>query len=372
MSERRIIGEVCYMEALLVGAALLPALILMIYIYKKDHIEKEPVGMLVMLFIFGALTVVIAGLAEVGAIKGLVGVFDEESVPYIFIENFFIVALAEECSKMLVLRTRTWRSPHFNYTFDAVVYAVCVSLGFAALENVMYVLLRNSFSLALFRGVLSVPGHAIDAVFMGYYYGLAKRGECMGDERAKKHNMRLAIIAPVAIHGFYDFCLTMNNDYFLILFFAFEVFITIYAIRKVRKLSREDSPLIPSLGVPFAQYGSYMHGSSVPYGYDQYMGRPVQQGYPGQPYQQNYQQQNFQPNYQQPNYQSNHLPWYQNGAAQGYPAQNMPQYTAPRNNAAAGGGQNAQYNEMFEQEQQDLSYTQKLLDEELRRSGIEQ
>lgn len=320
------------MEPLLVGSALLPALIVMFYIYKKDKIEKEPKGLVFSLMVLGALMIIPAGLIEVGLCEVLKDAFAEDSTEYIFIENFFIIALAEEGCKMLVLRLRTWRNGNFNYTFDAVVYAVAVSLGFAALENVLYVVSKYSFGLALMRGILSVPGHAIDAVFMGYYYGLAKRGECMGDLRAKKFNMFMALLVPVATHGFYDFCLTMGNDYFIGVFLAFEVFITGYAIRKVRKLSREDSPLIPSLGVPFASYGQYMNASAVPYGYDQFVG--AQQGYPQQ------------------------YPQYNNGAQQGYPQQ-YPQYNY---------GVQQGYPQ---QEQTDYSYTQQLIDEELRKSGFD-
>jgi RsiW-degrading membrane proteinase PrsW (M82 family) len=366
------------MEALLVGSALLPAFIVMFYIYKKDKVEKEPIGMIIGLLLLGALMVVAAGFIEVGLCELIEDSMDKESTGYKLIENFLIIALTEEGCKMLVLRTRTWRNPNFNYTFDAVVYAVAASLGFAGLENILYVVSKSSFGLALMRGILSVPGHAIDAVFMGYYYGLAKRGECMGNERAKKHNMRLALIVPVVIHGFYDFCLTMGDDTFIGIFIAFEIGITGYAIRKVRKLSKEDSPLIPALGVPFARYGDYMHGSTVPYGYDQYIGgaRYQQQGYPQQGYpqqgypqqaypQQGYPQQAYQPQGfpQQPMYQQNNQ-YVGGGSPQGYPSPApAQQYNAPR-------AQNSN-NDMLAQELKEYSYTQQLLEEELRRSGIE-
>ena len=129
----------------------------------------------------------------------------------------------------------------FNYTFDAVVYAVAVSLGFAAFENVIYVLSGN-LGTAIMRGLLSVPGHAIDGVFMGCYYGIARKCRGLGDEEGVKMNLYKALWVPILTHGFYDFCLDVSSDagIFLAIFFAFEIIVTVIAVKKVNKLSRED------------------------------------------------------------------------------------------------------------------------------------
>ena len=266
--------------------SVLPAALLMIFIWHKDKIEKEPIGMLVGLFLLGALMVIPAGLAEVGLIKALDSVLDEGNYAYMLIDNFLIVALAEEGCKFFILRVRTWRSPNFNYTFDAVVYSVAVSLGFATLENILYVVGDGTVKLAIMRGILSVPGHAIDAVFMGWFYGMAKRAECAGDASGRSSNLRRAIIVPLLTHGFYDFCLTVDNDVFIFIFFGFEILITVIAFRKVSELSRTDAPLLP-IGTPFGQYvRSGQQQYQQPYVYQQY---GVQQPYGyGQPQQQQY------------------------------------------------------------------------------------
>ena len=279
--------------------SVLPSIVLLGYIWHKDKIEKEPVGLLVSLFILGALMIVPAALGEVGLIKALGEALSEESTAFIAIENFLIVALLEEGCKFLVLRLRTWRNPNFNYTFDAVVYSVCVSLGFATVENILYVVDNGTFQVAVMRGLLSVPGHAIDAVFMGWLYGLAKRCECIGDLKGKSKYIRLSLGVPILTHGFYDFCLSCGEDSFIAVFFVFEITVTIVAIRKVRELSANDTVLLPT-GMPFGGYVQYQQYYQEP-GYQQY----YQQNYQDPRYQQYYQQyQQYQQQYQQ--YQQNY------------------------------------------------------------------
>ena len=154
---------------LLILIALLPAAALAVYIYRKDAIEQEPVNLLLRLAGFGALSCVPAALAEMvisGAFR-LIGIPDASYLGS-FLNAFAMAALCEELCKFYFLNRQTWRHPAFDYQFDGIVYAVTVSLGFAALENVQYVL-QYGLSTGLVRAVTSVPGHAIFGVFMGYY-----------------------------------------------------------------------------------------------------------------------------------------------------------------------------------------------------------
>ena len=226
----------------LIFVAVLPALLLLINIYNMDRVDKEPIDLLVKLFFLGGLTIVsailIGNIAEI-PVKAMIS---EQSLLYKIIDNFILIALVEEGGKFVVLRWKTWNSGEFNYTFDAVVYAVTVSLGFAAFENILY-LLDFSIATAVLRGLLAVPGHAIDAVFMGCFYGRAKRCAVLGDEAGKDSNLRKALLVPVLLHGFYDFCLSTGYDFFILIFLVFEVIITITAILETRRLSREDTPV---------------------------------------------------------------------------------------------------------------------------------
>lgn len=240
--------------------AILPAAALMYFIYKADKVEKEPVELLVKIFLYGVVTTISAVILELLG-DDILGFFlYEDSLPFIFLENFFVVALAEELGKYVVVKKVAWKHPAFNYTFDAVVYAVFASLGFAVLENILY-LTDASITTAVMRGVLAVPGHAIDAVFMGSYFGAAKRCEALGDKNGMKTNLQKALIVPVGIHGFYDFCLSVSDYYpiAIVVFFVFEICITIYAIRKVKKLSASDTALFPTGYYPGATIAAQMY-----------------------------------------------------------------------------------------------------------------
>ena len=226
--------------------AVIPSIILFAVIWKHDTVEKEPPGLLVKLFLLGGLTIISATILELAG-EAVLGVFisDTTSLRYVFLENFVTVALVEEGGKYFVLKKATWKNREFNYTFDGVVYAVVVSLGFATIENIFY-LIDQGIGLAIARALLSVPGHVIDAVFMGYYYGLARYSHGIGDTLKEKIHLRNALLVPVMLHGFYDFCLSADQGIFFLLFILYEIIITVVAIRHVKRLSKKDT-LIPDM-----------------------------------------------------------------------------------------------------------------------------
>ena len=151
---------------------------------------------------------------------------------------FIFVALSEEGFKYLLLRYRTWKEPNFNCTFDGVVYAVFVSLGFAIIENIKYVF-AYGLATALVRAVTAVPGHACFGVFMGVFYGLAKRHQFDPDGGAacRKYGIA-ALVVPVLLHGLYDFTATSSQVY---IFFAVIIAIMFAAVKAVNAASRNDS-----------------------------------------------------------------------------------------------------------------------------------
>ncbi len=154
-------------------------------------------------------TVIAMVLEELGS--ALLGsVYAENSLPYNVIMYFVIVAFSEEGAKYILLRRRTWCSDAFNCQFDGVVYAVFVSLGFALWENLGYVAMYG-LSTALVRAVTAVPGHACFGVFMGVYYGRAKRYDNDGDFVKAKRCRTMAVLMPALLHGAYDFIATMED-----------------------------------------------------------------------------------------------------------------------------------------------------------------
>lgn len=219
--------------------SVLPSIVLFIFVWKKDKIEKEPPKLLLKLFLFGALSTVSAMiLGEIFTVITLEFIY-EDTLTFAIIDNFILTALIEEGGKYFVLKKCTWKHKAFNYTFDGVIYAVCASLGFATLENILYVV-GDGLSTAILRALLAVPGHVIDALYMGCYYGIAKYEEALGNTKQSKSNLKKALLVPVLIHGFYDFCLSDESGLFLIVFLVFEIIITIKAVKKLKSLSKED------------------------------------------------------------------------------------------------------------------------------------
>ena len=224
-------------------AGVLPALILLYFIYKQDKIEKEPFGLLAKLFIAGGLMTIPAGIAEAFFIPIASRILEPTGsmTLFLFVENFLIIALAEEGFKRLAMRGLTWRHPAFNFRFDGVVYGVAAALGFAAFENVMYIL-GYGLGVAPVRAVTAIPLHCIAGVFMGHYYGMAKYFLSRGMEAESRRNMRLSLLMPVLIHGFYDFAAMEGNGSVAAGFLLFIVVLDIIAISAVRRYSRTDQP----------------------------------------------------------------------------------------------------------------------------------
>ena len=229
-------------------AAIIPGIVLMKYIYRKDRLDKEPRSLLVRLFILGIISTVLAVFTETVGM-GLVNVIwgDRASTSFIalVIENFIVVALSEEGFKYLVLKRATWKNPEFNCTFDAVVYAVFVSLGFAVWENIQYVF-SYGFGTALVRAITAVPGHTCFGVLMGAYYGMAKKYESKGDLAVSQKARKMAVIMPVLAHGAYDFFATVSSGLFSGMFIIVIVVLYFICYNLVKGLSENDTYIQPT------------------------------------------------------------------------------------------------------------------------------
>ena len=230
------------MNPVLLLAALLPAIILLIRVYKLDKIEKEPRPLLVKLVIAGALSGVAASAAEAGLLYLLGLLAPRSELAYLLLENFIAVALVEELCKRWPVRRFAWRHPAFDYRFDAVVYCVFSALGFAALENILYVA-QYGLSVAVSRALLSVPGHFFFAVYMGIYLGEAKRAEREGEEYLRDRFLRESIVVPVLLHGFWDFSLSVDSPWMTAAFYAFVLVFFPSANHRLRTASEDDQQL---------------------------------------------------------------------------------------------------------------------------------
>ena len=230
------------MDILLV-MAVVPAALLLYYVYRIDPVEKEPGRLLARLLGWGAAACIPAIVLETVGMEVCMGGREAHSISELLFENFIIIALSEEVCKFFFLRWKTWKNPAFDYVYDGIVYAVFVSLGFAILENIGYVY-EFGFATAVVRAFTAIPGHAIFGVFMGCFYGLAKRAEQAGNSGEKWAMLACAIIIPVFCHGFYDFCASvgvLGDSAFVLdlMFWVFLLVIMVVAMYLVKHMAKK-------------------------------------------------------------------------------------------------------------------------------------
>ena len=218
-------------DPILIAAAVIPAIFLLIQVNRADRLDKEPWGLLLGLVFRGIIATTLAVFTEELGEALLEDLWPEDSVIYRAIMYFIVVGLSEEGFKYLVLKRRTWRAPAFNCQFDGVVYAVSVSLGFALWENIGYVAMY---------GLGTAMVRALTGVFMGAFYGMAKRYENYGFPQKSKTCRRLAVLVPTVLHGIYDYIASSDAEGSEWLFLLFVIILFVCTSRKIKKLSRED------------------------------------------------------------------------------------------------------------------------------------
>ena len=226
-------------QFILIVAAVIPALLLMYFVYRSDRLEKESFHLLKSLALAGVFATLIAMLLERIGERLLVWLVNSETM-YNLLLYFVVVAVSEEGAKYFLMKRRTWNNPEFNCQYDGVVYALFVSLGFALWENISYVLMFG-FGTALIRAVTAIPGHACFGVFMGVFYGLARRAYNYGDAASSKTYRIMAVVVPTLLHGTYDYIATMGTDNGAIAFFIFVGAMFIVSFFLVRKMARSDN-----------------------------------------------------------------------------------------------------------------------------------
>jgi RsiW-degrading membrane proteinase PrsW (M82 family) len=184
---------------IIIAAALLPAVLLWGYIWKMDR-KKEPTSLLIKATCYGVLICLPVAMVE-SMISGVL--FGEGGPTTLFgttVDAFMVAAIPEEAFKLFALHRILKNNPYFDEHFDGIVYAVCVGLGFAGLENILY-LFDNAddwLSVAFLRSLMAVPGHYAFAVLMGYYYSVYHFVNRSRRTRA------MILVAPVLAHGLYD------------------------------------------------------------------------------------------------------------------------------------------------------------------------
>lgn len=223
--------------AVLLSLALVPVFVLFIYIHRKDSKNPEPISMLAKAFLFGVISVFISLTITTFFGDSEAAELDQTEA---ILDAFFGAAFPEEFAKLLMLWLLVRKSKHFDQPIDAIVYATCVSLGFAGLENILYLMDADDFiSVGLLRGVTSVPAHFCFAVAMGYFYALAHFGE-----KLNFWYKLMAYFVPVTLHGIYDALLSVSDDdYFYIISIIWVIFCCLMykkAIKRIEKLREKE------------------------------------------------------------------------------------------------------------------------------------
>lgn len=189
---------------LLLLLAFLPVFVIGMFIYQKDKYDREPPAALAWAFILGCISIVPAIFLSIALSK----FFPDGSMSIlgVALHAFIAVALAEEIVKFFFAYRFFYHKPYFNEPFDGITYCVMVSLGFAFVENLLYIFQDSDIRVAVLRMFTAVPGHAVYGVAMGYFMGIAKYSP-----QNARMLMGGGILLATIMHGFYDFFLFQQN-----------------------------------------------------------------------------------------------------------------------------------------------------------------
>ena len=183
--------------------AIAPALVLVRYYYLQDQQKPEPAGMVVKLFLLGFCLILPAMIVEYAFDRVNLLLLERSVIGYLVVKSFIVVALCEEVLKFLTVIFFVYRQLEFDEEMDGIVYTVMASMGFACMENIIYVL-DSGLTIAVVRAFSAIPMHAFSSGLMGFYLGRAKFAETRKQEWLDwGHGLGIAVL----IHGTYDLML---------------------------------------------------------------------------------------------------------------------------------------------------------------------
>lgn len=234
-------------EIIFLLAAVIPVVVWGIYIYRKDRIEKEPLRMLLLSIILGGIIIIPVAFMESIIREEIYRFFKEctlfediqviSSSKYYWLykltDNMIGIALIEEGWKWAAMWVVTHKNHNFNSSFDGIIYAVYVSIGFAATENIQYVF-AYGLPTALARMGTAIPAHMFFAILMGSYYS-----KWFAEKRMIK-NLVLGILFPVLTHGLYDYFCIYQKVWSKVTFWVFLLILYLYCFYLTRRMSKED------------------------------------------------------------------------------------------------------------------------------------
>ncbi len=206
-----------------------PILACAFYIFIRDKYEKEPINLLIVGLSLGAVSTIPILYVEKFFIN--INPFIEHTKYYDIYKSYVIAGFTEEIFKFTILLFLIYRNKNFNERFDGIVYAVFISLGFALVENILFVTNDNfgGVNTGINRAIFSVPAHMLYGVSMGYYFALMKY-----ESNKFFKNITLALFNPIFIHGTFDYILTLNNKISFFVFSLYVVALWYFGLKKMK------------------------------------------------------------------------------------------------------------------------------------------
>lgn len=224
--------------------SIIPVLVILKLIYEMGEVKKQPWWILLILFGCGILSwilvKIVSNLLGNDIYKSQMEVATLIGDSGFFLVSFGIIAIIEELSKFIIVNIMCFKNKYFKNPYDAIMYATCISLGFAFIENIMYVM-NYGISVALSRALFSIPSHACFGIVMGYYLGLSRvcrDNKINNDSLVMKY---CAFFIPFLFHGFFDFLLNFDDEIIHIVFIIYVFLMYVFAIYLIFKLYKLDS-----------------------------------------------------------------------------------------------------------------------------------
>ena len=215
---------------MLLAIATVPVILILLYVNYRDKYEKEPRKLLIKAIVGGAITVIPIFFVE----TFLSDIYNNsELIKQAAYDSFVVAAFTEETFKYLIFYFLIWKNKNFNEFFDGIIYAVFISMGFALVENILYVF-EGGGGVGILRALTAVPGHALFAIAMGYYFGLARF------TKKRSYNLIMALIMPIVLHGTYNFILMSQDSWLMLMFVPYLIYIWIAGFRKMRSHSNNS------------------------------------------------------------------------------------------------------------------------------------
>ena len=217
--------------------AIVPVIFLLAFIYKKDT-KSEPMNMVVKIFFLGVFSCIPTVIVEL-LLGNMFSTDEFSSLARLFINVFIGVALVEEFFKWIIVKLVGYNNSNHDETYDAIVYSVFASLGFACFENIWYVF-SYGFDTALVRAFSAVPGHACFGVIMGYFFSKAKQSVHNGSNNEGMY-LLLSLVIPTLVHTIYDFLIFSSVELLSIIWFLFVITLFIVCFILVSKAAKENA-----------------------------------------------------------------------------------------------------------------------------------